>query len=97
MKRLRSFRTSGNFFYCEVTFIPSDQEDLDALEEISSTPAVVNGCHLRLSFLIKYPKGVKSTTVSTRFACISHPNLSPVLVAEEVSYFLSLIKKMQEL
>lgn len=97
MKRLRNFRTSGDFFYCEVTFILTEEDDLDLHEDFAAVPRVVDGCHLRMSFLIRYPKGVKKCTVKTRFACISHPNLSPVLVAEEASYFLSLIHKMQEL
>lgn len=97
MKRVREFRTSGDFFFCEVTFLPGSSDEDEVWEDFATIPTLTNGCHLRMTFLIRYPRHVKRESVSTRFACISHPNLSPVLVAEEVSRFLSIVKQMLEL
>lgn len=99
MKRVREFRTNGDFFYCEVTFLPV-AEDPDEVFEDFNVPAIngaMSQCQLRMSFLIRYPKNVTRTTTSSRFACISHPNLSPVIVAEEATRFLGIIKQMLEL
>lgn len=96
MKRVREFRTAGDFFYCEVTFLPEADLSHDQFEEILDVPTFQNGVHLRMSFLLRYPrKPVK--VPSFRFYAQAHPNLSPVLVAEESSYFLSLIKQMIQL
>lgn len=102
MKRVREFRTQGDFFYCVVTFLPDDHDFDDQIEEIIDVPGVpgvdpIFGCQLRMSFLIRYPKKVTNKTISSRFACISHPNLSPVIVAEEAARFLGIIKQMLEL
>ena len=96
MKRIREFRTAGDFFCCEVTFLPSSDLDEDQLEEILDVPTFLDGVHLRMSFLLRYPRKVGKKP-STRFAAIAHPTLSPVLVAEETFYFLSLIKQMLQL
>lgn len=102
MKRVREFRTQGDFFYCEVTFLPDDQDSYDQIEDLIDVPSVsgadtIFGFQLRMSFLIRYPKKVTKKSISSRFACISHPNLSPVIVAEEAARFLGIIKQMLEL
>lgn len=88
MKVIREFRTAGDFFYCDCHFIPDDQSDDNEIEDLD-----IFGLHLRMSFLIRYPKRIIDKP-RTRFACIAHPNLSPVLVAQEASRFLSLINQM---
>lgn len=97
MKRVREFRTLGDFIICKVTFLPDPKDDDEVWEDFATIPTIKDGCHLRMSFLLRYPKIVEATSVSSRFWCSSHPNLSPVLVTEEASRFLSIIKQMLEL
>lgn len=93
MKAIRNFRMAGDFFYCEVTFLP--ETDDEEFEGVCTVPTFGDGVHLRMSFLLRYPKEV-SRSPRTRFSCTAHPNLSPVTVAEETSRFLSIIFKMFE-
>lgn len=94
MKRFREFRTSGDFFYMEVNFIPETEEEEETFFDGLVTESGPNGEYvLKLSWLLRYPKK-PGQLFRTRFAALAHPNLSPVIVAEETSYFLDLIFKM---
>lgn len=93
MKIIREFRTAGDFFYCECSFLP-DFDNLEECEDLQVPDIKGTDIQLRMSFLLRYPKHVSKDTISTRFACISHPNLSPVIVAQEAARFLSLIQSM---
>lgn len=94
MKRFREFRTSGDFFYMEVNFIPETEEEEETFYDGLVTQKGPNGEYvLRLSWMLRYPKNPGSLP-RARFAAVAHPNLSPVIVAEETAYFLDLILKM---
>lgn len=94
MQRLREFRTSGDFFYMEVNFLPeTDKEEEDLYDGFVSHKGPHGEYVLRLSWMIRYPKN-PGVLPRTRFAALAHPNLSPVIVAEETHYFLSLIQQM---
>lgn len=97
MRTLREYRTKGDSFYCDVTFLPEDEEGND-LESIIDIPFIKGtDKHLVMHFMTKYPKNVSRDSIYTRFGAVSHPNLSPLLVADEVSRFISIIQKMYNL
>ena len=78
----------------EVNFLPeTDEEEQDLYDGFVTQNGPYGAYSLRLSWLLRYPKNPGSLFRS-RFAAIAHPNLSPVIVAEETSYFLDLIFKM---
>lgn len=78
----------------EVNFIPENDEE----EETFFDGLVTEQTHgreyvLRMSWLLRYPKN-PGTLFRPRFAAMAHPNLSPLIVAEETTYFLDIIYKM---
>lgn len=95
MKRFREFRTQGDFFYMEVNFLPENDQEEETFYDGLVTRKGPQGSDyvLRLSWMLRYPKN-PTASLRTRFAACAHPNLSPVIVAEESAYFLSLINQM---
>lgn len=87
MKIFREYRTVGDYFYCDCTFLPDEDSSVEEQEDLLFDQT------LRMSFLLRYPKKVKKVPVY-RFECKAHVNLSPILVAQEATRFLSLITNM---
>lgn len=78
----------------EVNFLPeSESEEETFYDGLVTEKRQGREYVLRLSWLLRYPKN-PGNVFRTRFAACAHPNLSPVVVAEETAYFLALINQM---
>ena len=79
----------------EVNFLPENEEEEETFYDCLVTQKSPLGSDfvLRLSWMLRYPKKPGSI-MRVRFAALAHPNLSPVIVAEETAYFLGLINQM---